>query len=582
MSSSTTLTAPQIYCVERLVERILEKGCIPFLGAGISYDAQIASGEMLLRTSEMTARLVNYIKEHCANHKRPDRCTCDNSVCKQVTTEIQSLSEVAELCVRTHKAVEACDAIKLADFPNCAPTIAHRYLAALAREGLVDEVLQTNYDTLTEKAYGETFPDETERSRHFVIHSLESYREFGGNLGKATEPNLRIVKLCGCAEQYRQAVDDKQGAAKAIILTESQLQRWRERQWARDLLRDRLRSRALLFIGFGSQDPIVRHHTVQVTEEFSGSESNPGNGKDPWDKPNAPFLLTDETAVRFPQFQLMAAYYQAHNTEVVGDVAELQDKALANVVTNLTADPFLKEVVVRTMNRLVRDRYLSENSAAHSYLLAVLESGVNLLESAATALLGSKEAGGPFAEWLEFTQAADGSGRVQSLWGQVGTAMKGHNPADEGRYQPFLESPIKLPMLLIVIYLVMDTVGRMDRPQPLAGLVRISDGRHKGRMVFACDCDSYDQWEGSVDPDDLPDHSIAVGLGAGNREAELRQVRLRKKGHMNIKRVYIVPDLGLISDRSARRRTVDLAKKRAIAVGEAASWRDHCEGVGHE
>ena len=45
---------------------------------------------------------------------------------------------------------------------------------------------------------------------------------------------------------------------------ERQLQNWRERKWARDLFNDCLRSRTLVFSGFGSEEPQVRHTALQI------------------------------------------------------------------------------------------------------------------------------------------------------------------------------------------------------------------------------------------------------------------------------------------------------------------------------
>ncbi len=58
------------------------------------------------------------------------------------------------------------------------------------------------------------------------------------------------------------------GCAKKsnIILTERQLQNWRENKWARDLFRVRCRTRSILFSGFGSQEPQIRHTVLQVKE----------------------------------------------------------------------------------------------------------------------------------------------------------------------------------------------------------------------------------------------------------------------------------------------------------------------------
>jgi hypothetical protein len=68
-----------------------------------------------------------------------------------------SLGEVAELCWSILGPVKTCDTLGLANWNSFLPTPAHHYLAALVREGLVVEILETNYDELVETAVKETF-----------------------------------------------------------------------------------------------------------------------------------------------------------------------------------------------------------------------------------------------------------------------------------------------------------------------------------------------------------------------------------------------------------------------------------------
>lgn len=78
-------------------------------------------------------------------------------------------------------------------------------------------------------------------------------------------------------------------AAERIVLTERQLQTFRDQGWAHDLFKDRARTRALLFCGFGSEEPQIRHTALALMEEFSRN-GRVDNADDVMGLPNAPFL----------------------------------------------------------------------------------------------------------------------------------------------------------------------------------------------------------------------------------------------------------------------------------------------------
>lgn len=173
--------------------------------------------------------------------------------------------------------------LEIPEFANVEPTAAHYYIAFLAREGLIDEVITTNYDTCIEEAYCNTFgpagaaPEGD--SPALAIDSLAEYRAKGGKRftgGRSKQRCLKIYKINGCANKLlcKSPEDgDCDRYCENILLTEKDLQDWRNRAWVRDLFRDRLRSRTILFSGFGSDEPQVRHTALQVCEEFASEAS---------------------------------------------------------------------------------------------------------------------------------------------------------------------------------------------------------------------------------------------------------------------------------------------------------------------
>jgi SIR2-like domain len=153
-------------------------------------------------------------------------------------------------------------------------------LAYLAREGLITEIITTNWDCGIEHAFGRSFGWNRESAAGealAVIRNLYQYRTGGGRRYTRDahyRPILHLYKINGCAQEYGnylQAIGTihqtdpsfEPGVAQRLVLTERQLQTFRSEYWARDLFQDRRRTHALLLCGFGSEEPQVRHTALQ-------------------------------------------------------------------------------------------------------------------------------------------------------------------------------------------------------------------------------------------------------------------------------------------------------------------------------
>lgn len=265
------------------------------------------------------------------------------------------LDHLAEAAIWHFGVAHVCQQLQLELFAELEPTDAHVYLAYLAREGLIAEVLTTNYDTCIEKAFERTFyPDERrcghrqlysvdpapqrslEENELHVIRCLDEYRAKGGRrwcreAGRKPRPVLRLFKLNGCAHVYRDesrlatleeqpirnevrgASERRKRAAERIILTERQLQSFRRERWAQELFQDRARCQALVFSGFGSEEPQIRHTALAVMNEWGSKPSTCC-----WNLPNAPFMAAYEAELSFTQDQLMRGYRDAHQCDQCG------------------------------------------------------------------------------------------------------------------------------------------------------------------------------------------------------------------------------------------------------------------------
>jgi hypothetical protein len=254
------------------------------------------------------------------------------------------------------------EVLRIDRFADLEPQPAHVYLGYLAREGLVTEVVTSNYDTCLELALARTLMEHERQPESLplkVVCDLDGYRRDGASshAGPARRLVLHVYKINGCARRYRQQLihplhlPSVNSAAERIVLTERQLQTFRSEGWAEDLLRDRSRCRALLFCGFGSDEPQVRHTLLAVAREFTAG----GGGDDGkcWELPNAPFMVLYEQVLSFTQYQVMRGYADAHGAKFNASLTE----PLSNVIGGLDASWFGATATLPADFRLPADNF---------------------------------------------------------------------------------------------------------------------------------------------------------------------------------------------------------------------------------
>ncbi len=347
--TAATLDERSVSIRFRRLVRIIEEGRgVPFLGAGISNDATLGEDHPSCAnwwpTTKHLCKLLNEslekkLDQGWADERKPPipipQPAAHSPSCRENAHKKDSLAQLAEMHTWWSSAGETCKTIRLECFTRLEPTPAHRYLAMLAREGLIREIITTNYDTCLEKAYQQTFASsELDDDDHpCVVTTLEEYQKKGSKRQDALgRPLLHIYKVNGCAKKWESScgsdVSDPlcERASQAIVLTERQLQNFRQSLWAQDLLRDRARSRSLVFSGFGAEEPQVRHTLLAIAAEFMSSFGQselapcnlPANEKSSsdqsqsrsglWDQANAPFMTQFESSLTFSQKQLLREY----------------------------------------------------------------------------------------------------------------------------------------------------------------------------------------------------------------------------------------------------------------------------------
>lgn len=395
---------------------------MPFVGAGISVAARVPGSDLEPTVGCMAGALRQAIQgclDDCREsatdpdpaapwvlrppaHPRGPECATVRALLAQ--TGPMALSQLAEIGQLLWGANAVCQTLRIDEFAALEPLPAHRYLAYLAREGLITEIISTNYDCCIERAYRRSLgpdlcpnPNDLDGVTPAVIRNLDEYRAKANRRGGWTQgicrPILRLYKINGCADAYRDARRDAERhngreydealarQAERIILTERQLQSFRKENWALDLFRDRARTRNLLFCGFGSEEPQVRHAALSITQEFQNCRL-PVPADEAASLPNAPWVAAYEQ-LQFYQVQILTGFVHAHaGATVTGPPLACQVAALLHNVflgpdacalggetPKLTADLFLQALYERTFSALLRIE-LADDSRLAGWLRA--------------------------------------------------------------------------------------------------------------------------------------------------------------------------------------------------------------------
>lgn len=356
MANSDTLS--------RLADRVLRGAVVPFLGAGFSYGARHPDG-WTSQPQEMPERLKERL-DGVLNAKACDGAPAACTLRQVRNNDGGSLARLAELGSLLLGPNDVCSTLRIDQYEDLMPLPAHRYLAYLAREGLIREIITTNYDCCLETAFKDCLgPDQDLSHSLAVITSLDGYRTMAG---RHTRPgHLLIYKINGCAASYAKEskaenLHTRKQAAERIILTERQLQTFRRENWARDLLRDRARTRTLLFSGFGSEEPQIRHTVMDLVEEFQDGACL-DRSDEVMDLPNAPFIQIHEPQLSFYQLQILIGFLDAHITpsRSIEQFEQRIEPVFRNVVSGkagkrFDASAFLRKLFILVFLQLVRNQ----------------------------------------------------------------------------------------------------------------------------------------------------------------------------------------------------------------------------------
>lgn len=431
------------------VDRILRRRCVPVAGAGISMSSVSPSSEKVHNVNWMVNALKKGLfKLRLDRYKSEDHgaiCTCwcshelealghkiTGETCKGVcffcditkaasANQLGCLSELYlwefdSLNVAYKRLVEL---LKIDQYRDLCPTSAHYHIAKLSREGLINELITTNYDCNFEKAYNELSGGRNSD----VISCLDDYREKGAKIEAINR--LKVFKVNGCAERLTDTTFEKR--CESILLTERQLQKWRNRQWAADVFRDRLRSKSLMFVGFGSAEPQV-HHTLQtVLDEYTDELEN--NNKDVLETHSAPIVAIFDAYPTFHQQQIVNTYALHHkNHPQDGDKLIIRHP---NKEQNLTADELWERIYERVARTLIVEALKTSIQSMNASFTSVLPFSEVILHQVISTIEGT------FKNDSDYYTATP-------TWLDSISGVISANSADQGSYSALAASLSKL------------------------------------------------------------------------------------------------------------------------------------------
>lgn len=310
---------------DRFVDRLVDGGCVPLAGAGVSIGSSDPLDGSFRPTVEwMKERVLDRLADWATRLSSSDPQARAALACALAALQdggAARLDRLAEVLACQTSQREVVGRIGLLQMTRMRTLPAHRYLARLAREGFVSEILTTNYDTCLERAYRATFAHSRDlMSWPAVICTLEDFRRAGSARRLdgpwSDEPVLRIFKLNGCAGrwvEWREKVarsEPRAGEEPSILLTDFDLRAMEER-WKAEHVRGLMRTRTLVLTGFGSDEPQVRNLALDIAQE--GGKS--GDGQEQAD-PRWPLVVAGhEREPSFVQQQVLRAFFHPWDGE---------------------------------------------------------------------------------------------------------------------------------------------------------------------------------------------------------------------------------------------------------------------------
>lgn len=410
------------------------------------------------------------------------------------------------------------EVLKIDQYRDLCPTPAHYYIAKLSREGLINEVITTNYDCNFEKAYVEL----SGASNSDVISCLDDYRKKGAEIGDVNVNRLKVFKVNGCAERL---VDtDFKKRYESILLTERQLQKWRNRQWAADVFRDRLRSKSLIFVGFGSDEPQV-HHTLQtVLDEYTDELED--NDKEVLETHSAPIVAVFDAYPTFHQQQIVNTYALHHKKHPQGG-----DKLIIrhpDREQNLTADELWKSIYERVARTLIVEALKTSIQSMNASFTSVLPFSEVILHQVISTLEGTFLDDSDYCTatptWLDSISGVISAGSAdQEAYSALAASLSKLNGRQAKEYDPINENKALMSELVTLLFLfegLLSPISEQDLEGGIALSFKHSEAKFTGDKLLYLNADP--SFVSSGDEVNVPIGNNHLALALGQAGAHIR------------------------------------------------------------
>jgi len=502
--------------LECLTRKILDGKVVPFLGAGISNDTEVPGCTFDPSAKALTKSLAESLKSllgsqlpHFVRNMLPGDGNKSGLDERLVNA---GLSRVAELHVQVAGEKETYEAMNIMAMDELVPSPAHFYITYIILEGCIEEIITTNYDCCLEKALlwanceGKTPLMIRELGEYqcggvpFCRNSHQSPQQIYEKEPDEKQLNVRIYKINGCIQKFIQTRDgqckNNGGAGHTLILTEAQLQNWHH-DWAREMFRDRLRTRTILFSGFGSEEPQIRHTMLEVLREFEQESNRVANskfhsGSSNRTPTNMPYIAEYDT-LSFPQHQILysagkALVYSSKcnnlsNVDRIKRIMNLHQEYAFTINDTrqfLEIAPYPKGIIYKTcgppakhlsegldknlfwavlylsvIRALLVERYLGDDSSLASYLRSCLRQPENLLKECREELFAKP---GPRALHQYFLQGFKKKPLAHrwhcAVLGQTATCYPDYI------YPTFNRYPVILPLFYLMVWWLHHLTGK--------------------------------------------------------------------------------------------------------------------------
>lgn len=479
---------------EYTVNRILKRRCVPVAGAGISMASVPENDEWVHNVNWMVRALKEELfklrsrRYNPLEHGAICACWCSHEIealghkitgeiCKGVcffcditrAARANQLGCLTELYLWEFDNLDDAykslvELLQIDQYRDLRPTSAHYYIAKLSREGLINEVITTNYDCNFEKAYIEL----SSGSHSDVISCLDDYRKKGAEVGGVNR--LKVFKVNGCAERLTDTSFQKR--YESILLTERQLQKWRNRQWAADVFRDRLRSKSLMFVGFGSAEPQV-HHTLQtVLDEYTDELEN--NDQEVLETHSAPIVAVYDAYPTFHQQQIVNTYALHHKKPPQdGDklIIRHPDKE-----QNLTADELWKSIYERVARALIVEALKTSIQSMNASFTSVLPFSEVILHQVISTLEDTFKDDSDYCTatptWLDSIFGVIGAGSAdQGSYSALAASLSKLNGIQAKEYDPINENKAIMSEFLTLLFLFEGLLSPSSEEELEGGMV---------------------------------------------------------------------------------------------------------------